>query len=101
MSVNAIVSSDNKTVLLKISGRFDFSIHNDFRNAYKSVDFRNVEYVIDLVNTEYLDSSALGMLLLLKEYADETGSNVVINNANQEILEILKIASFDKLFTIN
>ncbi|MDH5766097.1 MAG: STAS domain-containing protein [Gammaproteobacteria bacterium] len=101
MSVNAVVSSDNNTVLLKVSGRFDFSIHNEFRNSYKDVGLKNVEYVIDMINTEYLDSSALGMMLLLKEYAEESGSNVVISNANQEILEILKIASFDKIFTIN
>jgi len=101
MSVTATVSGDNNTAILKISGRFDFSVHNDFRKAYKDIDLTRGEYVVDLMNTEYLDSSALGMMLLLKEYAEDSSSTVRITNANNEILEILKIASFDKLFVVN
>ncbi|MCW8853239.1 MAG: STAS domain-containing protein [Gammaproteobacteria bacterium] len=101
MSVTATVSGDHNTAILKISGRFDFSVHNDFRKAYKEIDIEGGEYIVDLMNTEYLDSSALGMMLLLKEYAEGSGSKVRISNANSEILEILKIASFDKLFSVN
>ena len=101
MSVTATVSGDNNTAIIKVSGRFDFSVHNDFRKAYKDIDLARGEYIVDLMNTEYLDSSALGMMLLLKEFADSSASTVRITNANNEILEILKIASFDKLFLIN
>jgi len=101
MSVTATVSGDNNTAILKVSGRFDFSVHNDFRKAYKDIGITRGEYIIDLMNTEYLDSSALGMMLLLKEFAEGSGSSIRISNANNEILEILKIASFDKLFLIN
>ena len=101
MSVSSTVSGDNNTAIIKVSGRFDFSVHNDFRKAYKDVSLDHGEYIVDLLNTEYLDSSALGMMLLLKEYAEGSASKVRITNANSEILEILKIASFDKLFVIN
>lgn len=101
MSVTATVSGDNNTAILKVSGRFDFSVHNDFRKAYKDINLARGEYIVDLMNTEYLDSSALGMMLLLKEFSESSGSSVRITNANNEILEILKIASFDKLFVIN
>ena len=101
MSVIATVSGDNNTAILKVSGRFDFSVHNDFRKAYKDTNLARGEYIVDLMNTEYLDSSALGMMLLLKEFAEGSGSSVRITNANNEIFEILQIASFDKLFAIN
>ncbi|MDH5471408.1 MAG: STAS domain-containing protein [Gammaproteobacteria bacterium] len=101
MPVTTTVSGDNNTAILKVSGRFDFSIHNDFRKAYKDLGLNGGEYIVDLTNTEYLDSSALGMMLLLKEFAEGTGSKVRITNVNDEVLEILKIASFDKLFVIN
>ncbi|MCW9014748.1 MAG: STAS domain-containing protein [Gammaproteobacteria bacterium] len=100
MSISVDVSGDKKQVRLKISGRFDFSLHNEFRKAYKDIGITGGEYIVDLGTTEYLDSSALGMLLLLKEHAESESSKVRIINSSGEILEILHIASFDKLFTL-
>ena len=100
MSVSINVSDDNKSATIKINGRFDFSLHNDFRKSYKDVALSSGEYIVDLGGTDYLDSSALGMLLLLKEHAESQSSQVKLSNFNDEIKEILTIASFDKLFTL-
>lgn len=100
MSVSVTASDDGKTVSLKISGRFDFSLHNEFRKAYKDLSITGGEYIVDLSGTDYLDSSALGMLLLLKEHAESNTSTVRLINYNDEIKEILIIASFDKLFAL-
>ena len=100
MSVTINVSNENSTATIKIDGRFDFSLHNDFRKSYKDVNLKNGEYTIDLGSTGYLDSSALGMLLLLKEHAESQSATVRLVNFNDEIKEILSIASFDKLFTL-
>jgi len=40
------------------------------------------------------------MLLLLKEHAESHSATVRLINFNDEIKEILSIASFDKLFTL-
>jgi anti-anti-sigma factor len=100
MSISVEVSNDGKSAVIKVEGRFDFSVHNEFHRAYKDTVLDNGVYNLDLSATEYLDSSALGMLLLLKEYAESNGSSVKISNANHEIMEILQIASFDKLFAL-
>lgn len=100
MSVTIDVSSDKNTATIKINGRFDFSLHNEFRKSYKDVVLKNGVYSIDLGDTGYLDSSALGMLLLLKEHAESQTATVRLINFNNEIKEILTIASFDKLFTL-
>jgi anti-anti-sigma factor len=47
-----------------------------------------------------MDSSALGMLLLLREHVDGVRERVRIINCNTEIRKILEIANFDKLFDI-
>ena len=99
MSVTVAVQ-DNKLATIKINGRFDFSLHTDFRKSYKDVSLSNGVYAVDLGGTDYLDSSALGMLLLLKEHADSQSSSVSLINFNSEIKEILDIASFDKIFTL-
>ena len=100
MSISINVAADKKSATIKIIGRFDFSLHNEFRKAYKDVTLSSGEYVVDLSSTEYLDSSALGMLLLLKEHADAQACKVRLTSFSDEIKEILTIASFDKIFVV-
>ena len=100
MGAIANMSGDKKTVTISVSGRFDFSLHNDFRKTYKDVVDSGIQYILDLKATEYMDSSALGMLLMLKEHADKNASKIKISNISADIREILMIASFDKLFVL-
>lgn len=98
MGISSNVTPDGKQVTITIQGRFDFSQHQAFRQAYELAG-NHAQYVLDMTGVEYVDSSALGMLLLLKEFvADPDG--VKIANCNEKILEILKIANFDKIFTL-
>lgn len=101
MSISINISEDNKSATIKINGRFDFSLHNDFRKSYKDVSLPSGQYIVDLSGTDYLDSSALGMLLLLKEHAESQSSIVRLVNFSDDIREILTIASFDKLFSLD
>lgn len=98
MSVDSQQSTDEQ-VTIKIKGRFDFSTHQDFRAAYekKSAALR---YVVDLKDTNYLDSSALGMLLLLRDHAGGDRSDVQLVNCNPDVTKILAISNFSKLFKI-
>jgi len=102
MSINSSVSANGDTVTITISGRFDFSIHRDFRQAYEKSESasENPNFVVDLSGTDYMDSSALGMLLLLREHAGGDNANVKIANCRPVIKEILDIANFSKLFSI-
>ncbi|MES9964530.1 MAG: STAS domain-containing protein [Candidatus Sedimenticola sp. 20ELBAFRAG] len=99
MSVSATESSDNSEVTIHVSGRFDFSCHQDFLQAYTSFPKGEKSYIVDLSETEYMDSSAMGMLLQLREHGDKE-AGVALSNANEGVREVLRIANFDKLFTI-
>ena len=48
-----------------------------------------------------MDSSALGMLLLLREFAGGDDADIQLVSPNAEIRNVLDIANFGKLFTIN
>ena len=100
MSVRSEKSADGNEVVIGVSGRFDYSVHQDFRKAYEQAAGGNTRYVLDLDKTEYLDSSALGMLLLLREYAGGTRADVRIVNCREGIMKILNTANFQKLFSI-
>ena len=100
MAVSSRVSSDGSILTINISGRFDFSSHQDFRKAYESLSQPNVGYVIDMADAEYLDSSALGMLLLMREHAGGDRADIKISNCRPQIKNILKVANFAKLFKV-
>jgi anti-anti-sigma factor len=55
---------------------------------------------LDLKETTYLDSSALGMLLLLRDHAGGDDSDIRVVNPNSDVRKILAISNFDKLFDI-
>ncbi len=47
-----------------------------------------------------MDSSALGMILLLKDHADNLGGQVIIKKPSDTVNKILEIAQFHRLVTI-
>ena len=99
MSVSTRVSEDGCVMTISMPQRFDFSIHGELRKAYEDED-RLRSFIVDLSSTSYMDSSALGMLLQLKEHAGNTSDGVKLINARPNIKEILKIANFDQLMSI-
>ncbi|KHA72348.1 anti-anti-sigma factor [Pseudomonas chlororaphis] len=101
MSVVAEVSPDGKKLKISVKGRFDFGKHQEFRNSYERVDPEPNSYELDLKETTYLDSSALGMLLLLRDHAGGDDSDIRVVNPNSDVRKILAISNFDKLFDIS
>ncbi len=100
MPIKKIVSEENKSVSISIENRFDFSLHQKFRDAYVDVEIPLATYYLDLAKTTYMDSSALGMILLLKDHAENHGGTVVIKNPTAAVYKILEIAQFHRLMTI-
>ena len=101
MSVVTEVSGDGKKLTISIKGRFDFGRHQEFRESYEKFSQKPEIYVVDLKDTTYLDSSALGMLLLLRDYAGGEDANVSVSNCSADVRKILAISNFDKLFDID
>jgi anti-anti-sigma factor len=94
-----VKSFEANTVKIGISGRFDCNLHRCFRDAYRELP-RDTHFLVDFSETDYLDSSGLGMLLLLREFAGGENSRITIAGCCDKIKRILDIANFDKLFTI-
>ncbi|PTQ89320.1 STAS domain-containing protein [Agitococcus lubricus] len=100
MAVLTASSADGKELIIKIKGRFDFSTHQEFRGAYEQAPLEMSGYIVDLKDATYLDSSALGMLLLLRDHAGGDSAHVKIVNCNADVKKILTISNFEQLFTI-
>ena len=100
MAISGNVSDGGDSVLINISGRFDFNAHHDFRNIYRN-EKSDAAYTIDMSGTDYIDSSALGMLLLLREHAGNDNASITISGCNEDIKKIFAISNFEKLFKIS
>ncbi|QGU32527.1 STAS domain-containing protein [Thermochromatium tepidum] len=101
MSVTSRIDREKGVVTIAIDGRFDFAQHKDFRNAYKDVAPGSMRFVVDLSRASYLDSSALGMLLLLREHVGGDPDRVRLIGSSEEVRRVLKIANFDRLFRLD
>ncbi|MCB1875752.1 MAG: STAS domain-containing protein [Chromatiales bacterium] len=101
MAVTSQCSSDGQELTIRVQGRFDFSTHREFRDAIQNCPRKPQRYVVDLRSTEYMDSSALGMLLLLREEAGGDSQAVSLRNANPEIRQVLTISNFQKMFVLD
>ncbi|NGZ26537.1 MAG: STAS domain-containing protein [Magnetococcales bacterium] len=90
-------TSQDRQVVIQIKGVFNFKGHQQFRQAYEG-HAANSRFVLDFAGIEAIDSSALGMLLILREYAGGDESNITITNVPAEIGKILDVARFNELF---
>ena len=93
-------SLDAGVLNIMISGRFVFSMHQHFCEATRLAENGVQQIVIDLAKTEYLDSSALGMLLVLRDKFGGDKNAILLKNAQNDVKKLLEVANFNKLFNM-
>ena len=99
---NYVLHATKEEVRIRLRGKFNFHSRKAFNNAcLKALDHREGRIIaLDMADIEYLDSAALGMLLLFRDKAIQAGKDIVLRRARGEVLEILLVANFDRLFHI-
>lgn len=100
MAIISSKSEDDTDILISVSDRFDFSQYKIFRDSYCDCTATGTLFRLNLSKANYMDSSALGMLLLLKEHADQINGKIVIERPNDAINKVLEIAQFQHLMEI-
>lgn len=93
------VEVQDHQVHIRVGKEFNFFVQQDFRRAYQNQHPAS-RFVVDLSHTELIDSSALGQLLILRDFAGGEQADVVIANSSDKVREILKVAHFDDFFQI-
>lgn len=88
--------------LISIVGNFDFALHRAFRDAASQVtghaNIRSAE--IDFSQVTRIDSSALGMMLLLRERLAARRATLTLSNMSQPIRSLLVASQFHRLFNM-
>jgi HptB-dependent secretion and biofilm anti anti-sigma factor len=86
------------SVTLRIKGRFNFTCYKQFNDAVAGP--AAPRYVVDLSGAEYMDSSALGMLLLLRDKVGQDAKRVQIVSGGGQPHDVLQLANFHRLFNV-
>lgn len=101
--MQATVQAEAGKATIQLSGRFDFNTHREFRGAYEPLvaDAAVRSVLVDFSGVDYLDSSALGMLLMLRDKVGGANKEVALTGVRGNVKQVLDIANLGKLFQIS
>lgn len=85
---------------VKVSGRMTHKDHRAFRDILAHINDGTPRVCFDLSRVEFMDSSALGMLLIVRDAAVQQHRNVVLKGATGQVENLMKIAKLHKYFDI-
>lgn len=79
--------------------RFDYSFHKLFNDKCSELieDSSVKEIILDFGLVEYIDSSALGMLVILQKKSSTAGKKLKISRARGTAEEVLRMANIQKM----
>jgi HptB-dependent secretion and biofilm anti anti-sigma factor len=85
--------------IVKLPSRFDYGYHKQFNEICSGfINSAEVnEIVLDFGIVEYLDSSALGMLVMMQKKASNSFKRLKIKNVKGATEEILRMANIQKI----
>ncbi len=97
------ITNEAGKATISLVGRFDFNTHREFRGAYEPLitDASVRAVFVDFSGVDYLDSSALGMLLMLRDKLGGVNKEVALSGVRGNVKQVLDIANFAKLFQIS
>ena len=90
-----ITTSEDSTIRLR--GRFDASQLETAAAVFDRVDR---SCVVDFEELRYISSAGLGLLFATQRRLVDAGEGLRLVNLNPHILEVFRIAGFDRIFEI-
>ena len=89
-------------IIINLSNTFNFMEQAEFRKSYEGQKNSQArKYILDFRLVQFIDSSSLGMILLLNDHVSDTVRNkITLRNTSQNVQDIFKEANFHKIFHI-
>ena len=100
MSIKTKSTQQGEGLIISIDGSFDFSCLQEFRDSYEKKQNIAKTYFVDLKETDKIDSSALGMLLALRDYAGGSSADIKIINGSDDIKNVFLKTKLCEMFHV-
>ncbi|MGD9582021.1 MAG: STAS domain-containing protein [Vampirovibrionia bacterium] len=92
---------EGKWSIASVSGRFDAQTSKDVDKQLMShINLGDRYLALDLTNMNYMSSAGLRVLLSIRKVLKELKGNFVLVNPNENILEVLELSGFSRIFLI-
>ena len=94
-------NKNGDVLILNCNGSFTFGDNQQFRSMLREINEQKPSKVsMNLKQVDFIDSAALGMLLLLRDTLQGTGTNLELLNPQGQLKKMFDLSSFNELFTI-
>lgn len=90
-------TEQDDTVTIHLPGRFDFRLIKEFQRVLHR---EPRAWIVDMTAVDYVDSSGLGMLLLLRERVRGDAQRIRLRGVHGQPRDVLAMAKFDKMFKV-
>lgn len=87
-------------MVLQLSGELDIAGKDELRAALDSAAEQSDDVDIDLSRVNYADSTALGLLIALRNKLRERGGKVRLVSPSPRVRKLLEYAGLDQAFDI-
>jgi stage II sporulation protein AA (anti-sigma F factor antagonist) len=93
------IQQTSDRINVTITGRLTFKEHGKCRDLIRDLGNMNgSSETIDLTNLEFIDSAGLGLLLRLKEAAEQASRSLSLRIPSEgQVYKMLTVAEFDKM----
>jgi HptB-dependent secretion and biofilm anti anti-sigma factor len=89
------------TLRINLNGKLTFSDNNAFQSITDISGGKTDQHIeIHLEGLDYIDSSGIGMLLVLKEKCDENGATMTLSRPQGQVAKILRVACIDSIIPV-
>ncbi len=87
--------------IIEVSGEVDLYNVSELKKALFSItDGKHPSVVVDMKDVNYMDSSGIGALVAGQKKMRAHNGKFALMNIHDDVLNILKLATLDKFFTI-
>lgn len=95
------IKNNPENIVVTLSGSFDTLAAEQAEPSVKEIEsLASKPLVIDCNSLDYVASSGLRVFLRLRKASAAQGQQVTLEGVNENIMEVLKVTHFDKMFIL-
>ncbi len=92
------IEANDNTQIIELIGDLDVYSEDDFKSFIDEEIDIDKDIIIDLSELEYLDSTGLGMFMIIYKMQESNDKTVKVINAKENIKKLFKITDLTDLF---
>lgn len=101
MSLEITMHSHDGMMQVELNGSFTFSHYGEFQNIFRRMEELNPkELRLSLAELAYIDSSGLGMMLLMREKCQQKGCVLQLMQPRGQVKKMFDVAQLNDVFLI-